>query len=268
MTPDDFLNLLENPEFISGIYNYCDRWCERCKMTSKCSLYASEQIVDKEFEGTDLPEEEVFMKKLHQSFSMTFQLLERASAEHGINLNFTEEEKESSLAEHRAHQKEAQESPIAVQAKNYTNLAKKWMDASREKLLEKENQMNQALLLNLPGDDPEKEAAALTDAIEVISWYLYQIFVKVSRAYNSRREELQYINEPDDEEFPKDSDSSAKIALIGINSSIAAWTTFLQAFPDSEESLLEILSCLTKLKRMVEEEFPNAPYFIRPGFED
>ena len=91
MTPDDFLKLLDNPDFISGIYNYCDRWCERCKMTSKCSLYASEQIVDKEFEGSGYTEQEMFFKKLESAFSMTFQLIERASAEQGIDLNFTDE---------------------------------------------------------------------------------------------------------------------------------------------------------------------------------
>ncbi|MDB5210640.1 MAG: hypothetical protein JWQ30_1467, partial [Sediminibacterium sp.] len=26
-------------EFISGIHNYCDRWCERCTFTNRCSIY-------------------------------------------------------------------------------------------------------------------------------------------------------------------------------------------------------------------------------------
>ena len=28
--------LTRDPRSISGIYNYCDRWCERCPMTSRC----------------------------------------------------------------------------------------------------------------------------------------------------------------------------------------------------------------------------------------
>ena len=32
--------LAANPDFISGIYNYYDQWCERCPMTSRCSVYA------------------------------------------------------------------------------------------------------------------------------------------------------------------------------------------------------------------------------------
>lgn len=29
-------------ENISGIYNYCDRWCERCSYTNKCLLFKQE----------------------------------------------------------------------------------------------------------------------------------------------------------------------------------------------------------------------------------
>ena len=25
-----------DPRHIRGIYNYCDRWCERCPLTSRC----------------------------------------------------------------------------------------------------------------------------------------------------------------------------------------------------------------------------------------
>ncbi|MCB0550950.1 MAG: hypothetical protein KDD19_25495 [Phaeodactylibacter sp.] len=42
---------------IPGIYNYCDRWCERCSFTSRCLLYAQEQELTEErpfpwFNGT------------------------------------------------------------------------------------------------------------------------------------------------------------------------------------------------------------------------
>jgi len=36
--------LASNPDLISGIYNYCDRWCERCPLTSRCLVYATEQV--------------------------------------------------------------------------------------------------------------------------------------------------------------------------------------------------------------------------------
>ena len=35
--------LAGDPRFIPGIYNYCDRWCERCELASRCLNYAMSQ---------------------------------------------------------------------------------------------------------------------------------------------------------------------------------------------------------------------------------
>src|SRR5687768_2257063 len=32
----------DEERFIPGIYNYCDRWCERCGFTSRCRVFADE----------------------------------------------------------------------------------------------------------------------------------------------------------------------------------------------------------------------------------
>jgi hypothetical protein len=32
-------------KFIPGIYNYCDRWCERRPFTSRCRTFAMEQAL-------------------------------------------------------------------------------------------------------------------------------------------------------------------------------------------------------------------------------
>ena len=43
MRKEDLKRLAENPDFISGIYNYCDRWCERCPFTARCMNFALER---------------------------------------------------------------------------------------------------------------------------------------------------------------------------------------------------------------------------------
>ena len=40
MDKERIKKLAQNPDFISGIYNYCDRWCERCAFTSRCMNFA------------------------------------------------------------------------------------------------------------------------------------------------------------------------------------------------------------------------------------
>ena len=68
-------------------------------------------------------------------------------------------------------------------------------------------------------------------------------------------------------EFSKDSDGSAKVALIGIDRSIAAWGEIRNHFPLYVASILKMLVHLEQLRRKVEKAFPDARTFIRPGFD-
>ncbi len=63
--------------------------------------------------------------------------------------------------------------------------------------------------------------------------------------------------------FPKDSDGSVKVALIGIDRSIAAWGKMLSFFPEKEDEILELLVQLERLRRSTEKEFPDARDFKR-----
>jgi hypothetical protein len=88
--------------------------------------------------------------------------------------------------------------------------------------------------------------------------------VKLRRALSSAQDEKI----EDDDDFPKDSDGSAKVALIGIDRSINAWGKVLQYFPWQREKLLEIMAYLKRLCQMIEAEFPQARSFVRPGFDE
>ena len=39
------------PGFIDGVYNYCDRWCERCRFQSRCRLYRDMRRMERVTEG-------------------------------------------------------------------------------------------------------------------------------------------------------------------------------------------------------------------------
>jgi hypothetical protein len=71
----------------------------------------------------------------------------------------------------------------------------------------------------------------------------------------------------DFEEFPKDSDGSAKVALIAIDRSIAAWGQMREHFPQRRDDILDILVHLDRLRRKTETLFPDARAFVRPGFD-
>jgi hypothetical protein len=104
----------------------------------------------------------------------------------------------------------------------------------------------------------------LKDSVEVIRWYQHQIYVKLRRALSSAQDETF----EEETGFPKDSNGSAKVALIGIDRSISAWGKVLEYFPWQKEKLLEIISYLKRLGQMIEAEFPDARSFVRPGFDE
>ena len=43
MDKEKLKKLLKDERLIPGIYNYCDRWCERCSFTSRCLNFASSE---------------------------------------------------------------------------------------------------------------------------------------------------------------------------------------------------------------------------------
>src|SRR5215467_3593368 len=78
--------LANNPDLISGVYNYCDRWCERCPLTSRCLVYATEQEDNDLFENHDL-RNEAFWKKLGTILKETRELIADWARNAGVNLN-------------------------------------------------------------------------------------------------------------------------------------------------------------------------------------
>ena len=112
--------------------------------------------------------------------------------------------------------------------------------------------------------NPGSEAAALREFVEVIRWYQHFIYVKLSRAIGSRSNE-QLETDEELKAFPKDSDGSAKIALIGIDRSIAAWSGLRTALgPDEADDILDLLSVNSPpFVRETEKLFPYAHSFVR-----
>ena len=184
--------LANNPKHIAGIYNYCDRWCERCQFTSRClnCTLAEGQFGDLE-KNDEL--NEVFWQRLSEMLQDTIALIKEMAEEQGIDLESIEtddndevEIKENTLAHliaHRSH--------------SYAKMVDKWFDSNEHLFLEKEDELNQIRLLS-PQENPTTEAINITDAIEVIRWYQYQNHVKLRRAVQCASREESW----DFDEFP------------------------------------------------------------------
>ena len=228
--------LANNPDLISGVYNYCDRWCERCPLTSRCLVYATEQEDNDLFENHDV-RNEAFWKKLGTIYQETRELIIDWARKARIDLTANFEENENG---HKRRRQLVDNHSLTRAGKRYANAASDWF-----------REFDQAIDIS---------DLSVNDAREVIQWYQYQIAVKTIRALSGQKEEMEA-------DFPKDSDGSAKVALIGIDRSIAAWRMMQLSLPEREESIVPLILQLECLRRRLEKGFPAARDFIRPGFD-
>lgn len=261
MNKEKLKSLGSDPRFISGVYNYCDRWCERCPFTNRCANFeiSEEQFADPKSRDIN---NELFWQKLSETFQATLELINEMMEEQGIDIESID--KEEFEKEERKIRETVDNHQLIITAKEYADMVTVWFKSAEELFLDKEIDLNKKAGLDLPDENPDKEAASILDAVDVIMWYLHFIQVKLMRAIHGELEDRFEI--PDD--FPKDSDGSAKVALIAIDRSISAWGNLMNYFPDQEDELLKILVLLEQLRRKTEKEFPNARSFIRAGFDE
>ena len=246
MKKDRLKKLAGDKRFIPGIYNYCDRWCERCPQTSHCLNFSLSEEEFSDPETQDI-QNEAFWKKLSGIFGETLELLKEAAKEWGVDLDTLDSTDD--IEKMKAKGEAAEHHLLCRAAKKYAEMVKDWVD-------EKETLFFETAAAARDGVD-------LDEAVEVIRWYQYFICAKITRAVRGKIDE----EEERDDEFPSDSDGSAKIALIAMDRSIAAWAMIRHYDTYGAEAVVDIIAFLDGLRQAVEKTFPRARSFVRPGFE-
>ncbi|HBB89709.1 MAG TPA: hypothetical protein DC047_19055 [Blastocatellia bacterium] len=253
MQRKDFIDLADDPTLISGIHNYCDRWCERCAFSARCLLYATEKADEDDDPASRDINNEAFWHRLASIYAETKEMISARAKENGVDLSPSvlaeaEEQIDRKRAQTRNH-------PLAKAAEEYAFAVNRWFEKEfkQVEVFSDTAELNEVVELD---ED-------VNDYLEVIRWYQFLIAVKLMRGISSRFEEDEY----GDEEW-RDSDGSAKVALIGIDRSISAWKLMSELRSDNADSIRKFLLDLEKLRFYAEREFPTARDFIRPGFDE
>ena len=247
MNRDRLKNLAMEERFIPGIYNYCDRWCEHCPQTSRCLNFSFEEEEFSDPEARDI-RNAAFWNKLSEILGETLELLKESAKEWGIELETLGSIDD--IENRRAKDVAVKNHLLCRAAKRYSQWVEDWFGGGETLLFE----MAAAA----------REGVSLEEAIEVIRWYQFFVCAKVMRAVRGNIEE----EEERCDEFPSDSDGSAKIALIAIDRSIAAWAVIQHYITDCDKEVIDVIAFLDGLRQAVEQTFPNARSFIRPGFDE
>lgn len=256
--------LARAPRFIPGIYNYCDRWCERCPLSNRCLNYAMEKQRDEGAPASrDLANKE-FWNKLHETFQETMQMVREDAEKRGIDLDDPKLQAGVIAKERAERRRAAKNRPLTRAAMAYVKAVDKWMEGAKPLFTGKIAELKTQVDLQI--GDPKAEAEKLSHFTDVIQWYQHFIHVKLCRAIDSRASEELEMDE-EQMKSPKDSDGSAKIALIAMDRSISAWAGLREALGDEADGILDLLASLAKLRSAAEAAFPEARAFVRPGFD-
>jgi len=273
---DELDEMAGDPRFIPGIYNFCDRWCERCPFTSRCLTFASGEKLEEELERRRSEEDNAaFWERLDTRADEAADSVAGLAGDDEEPWDDDEEEFQEYLREEERRDEEARNHPAARAAHLYMGMVDAWLEQHDAAVEAKLKQIAAPPPAEPGAPDPGEEAALLQDAVEVIGWYQHQVWVKLMRALHRNPlvdaiwddEEWEDDEEEEPLYLPKDSDVSAKIALIGMDRSLAAWGDVRNILPSTADSVARMLVHLVRLRRLVEEEFPDARGIVRPGFD-
>jgi hypothetical protein len=245
---------------IPGIYNYCDRWCERCCFTDRCAVYEDEK--------KDSPAEKDIRKnaywhKLAENFEESIQLLYEFAREKGIDLNnIPPEESERMDSQINERKSMLKADSLIGFCREYAMLSRKILEDEEMWKRKAEEMIQKQRTGVVEIQELEDQLYLMKECKLVISWYLFFIEVKFSRALSTL---IDGFEETDT--MQTDFSGSAKIALVGVNRSLEAWTQLFTLIPD-EDKVLPVLALLSRIEKAGREKFPNAMQFLRPGFDD
>ncbi len=266
--------------YIVGIYNYCDYWCERCAFTRRCRNYVSDRAERGQARSGDeasppdadatnatfwdalaerLREISVFGKPEPSA-------LEPPADEFGPD----DAPDDAWLEQETKSREEARRHPLAILSHDYMMKVHEWLKTADGDLKVVARSLLEDATNPFVEDDVEEQAREIGEMIDVVAWYHTLIPAKLGRAVRGIMERAEGAGEYAAiiaESRCSDASGSGKVALIGVERSIAAWLKLRDILPAKEDSILSMLAMLNRIRRRIQIDLPDSVTFRRPGFD-
>jgi hypothetical protein len=179
--------------FIVGVFNYCDRWCEKCRFNDRCRVYDSERAMRERHEilGEDPDDPAVWMQDVQNTFQETFDLLQEMADEAGVDLDDLPE----SLPIKNPIRDESFDPPLLARTKELMGKVDPLLDRVREEIPQLGEQLGNSLFreedeakVEARGQEIITAVQSVRDAYELLCQYRFFIVVKMTRALHALEE--------------------------------------------------------------------------------
>jgi hypothetical protein len=255
---------VDNEGFIPGIYNYCDRWCERCDFTDVCRTFSMED----EFQATaekragraegEGDDEAISDDEFLAAFDFDDDDTEEEDGDdiddsffNDIDFDIDPDELEDPRKDFFSPHNKAERHPLTVMVDKFMDDSNEWIEVQYKDV--EENFTKYVAI----GDTDE-----LMEAFDVIMRYHFFVPVKLRRALSG------YFEQHEDEFEAFDMNGTAKVMLIAIDDSLLALKVLKRYFKDKKEIIDKLIVQLTEILSQAGGLFPDARSFIRPGLDE
>jgi hypothetical protein len=252
--------------FISGIFNYCDRWCERCQYTARCRVYRDTHRMEQRHQrkGQPVGGLEVALKDVARSFEKARRLLERWAKAQNLDLN--EMVQAGDEAAHQRAEGDLDEHPLVREATSYMKacgeLIKKLGPVFNKA---RDDAKGRAGFMDVGAE--AGELARVREALEVLSWDYTLICVKVRRAVSGLLGPLAEETGSRDAST-SDAAGSAFVARKCLIRSKAALTQVYEWDRSRGDEVIDLLVTAERLQRGLEGQLPGCIDFCWPPNEE
>jgi len=229
-------------DFISA---YCDRWCERCAFTDRCSAFACTLAIG--MCGDVAAGIELAVGTPRRVDGVEDETGGARLLAEVANVGLSPEEMANFERGEKARRARLHQVPLSGMARTYGLRCWAWLKEHHDTVA--------------AHTDP-----IVREAFDVVEWDACLIGAKLHRALSARDRSQHDEGEWDDHPVQNDSNGSAKVALISIERSEAAWRVIAAATKNTAAAILA--DAAGHLRRTAQYEFPNAMSFVRPGFDE
>lgn len=217
--------------FIVGIFNYCDRWCERCPLTNRCRLFADETEMDFEQGNGPLTEPRA-VRERRRLFAEVAELHEHAE----------------DVSEDTVPEPSQPAGYLPADLEPSTGVDPWLLEHSaevRKKIRQLEISANPSVRL----------------AMETIKHFSLYVPMKMVRT-------LAQVSREGPGDQQSDANGSGKAALLGLDRMEKAWRSLVDTHHVSATVAAPFLSEIARMQRNVNRAVPDARAFVRPGFDE
>lgn len=264
---------MSSNNFISGIYNYCDRWCENCSYTDKCFLYRqeAEMEIKRILKDKDSADAELSAKDIEDSFRETLKLLNDDDSDSHSEANFGdidfESEEDSDDDSGFFSNLNNTDNDEEVPSFGLSNIKHPLIDLTNNLFNDFSNYYD-LVKVKYPAEVENKNSESVFQQnLETLGWFTPQILVKSKMCVWSKKN-LERVDNELQKKIDEDIQNvNCRIAFVGIEKIINALDNILKLKPNLQSETKELRSLAKIIKDLFIAEFPNTTTYKRPYFD-